>query len=753
MQKLLTRAIDLYRTSVIIKTLINMSIRVALVVLVSTAVSYLHVLHNLEVQTVQQLERYITERGQRESLIFELAEDSLISLRDQFLQEVEQPSKQSVSRQFDQQFFRWDDGTTRNSANQQSILDFDTTRKATSFINKGTEVTSSLKRQLLTAQRLITNHGIAWSNRFINTYLNTLSNTTTIYWKNTPLALQAKADFQPSQDEYFYVADPQHNPTRQVAWTGVYADTVTDIWMVSGVVPLYIGEQFVGGFGHDIELNSLIEKTINNKLPGAYNIVFNLDGRLIAHSKYAADIQQAGGLLNVYDLSDPHLQTIFELSLAKSHGVIETSDNQEFLALTELEGPNWLFVTVYPKSLLSEPVWDSIKFVLIAGLLALLIEVVLLSVVLKSQFAYPLNCLRDASQKLADGDFDVSIDLNRQDELGQLALAFTMMTQQLQSAFQALQQKVVEKEQAEALVVEKNYALERVLDELQRAHLQTIQNEKMATLGNLVAGVAHEINNPVGFLNGSIKNMEDYIQDLFNHLKLYQEQQPPNKTVQANAEEMDLDFMLEDFPKLLNSMLEATGRVRDISTSLRTFSRADIKHKVSTNLHEGLDSTLLILKYRLKANEYRPAINVVRDYGNLPEVECFPSQLNQVFMNILANAIDMFDEAAQRTTFEALEDNPQRITIWTTVSATQNAVELCISDNGEGMSEEVKARIFDNLFTTKSADKGTGLGMAIAHQIITEVHGGEVAVETAVGQGSAFLLSLPIGAKALCITD
>ncbi|BAY89752.1 ATPase, histidine kinase-, DNA gyrase B-, and HSP90-like domain protein [Tolypothrix sp. PCC 7601] len=280
--------------------------------------------------------------------------------------------------------------------------------------------------------------------------------------------------------------------------------------------------------------------------------------------------------------------------------------------------------------------------------------------------------------------------------------------------------------------------------QLEESQLQIVQNEKMATLGNLVAGVAHEINNPVGFLNGSINNAKDYVKDLCELLNTYQQHQPPIDLVAELAEEIDLDFLLEDLPKLIDSMKGATDRIKSISTSLRTFSRADTEHKVRANLHEGLDSTLLILKYRLKANEHRPAIHVIRNYGNIPEIDCFPGQLNQVFMNILANAIDMFDEMAQQATLKELENHPQQITIQTTLLAAQNTVEIRISDNGKGMNESVKSKIFDHLFTTKEVGKGTGLGLAIARQIAIEKHGGRLEVESQLGQGSEFFISLPV---------
>ncbi|MBE9062262.1 sensor histidine kinase [cf. Phormidesmis sp. LEGE 11477] len=300
-------------------------------------------------------------------------------------------------------------------------------------------------------------------------------------------------------------------------------------------------------------------------------------------------------------------------------------------------------------------------------------------------------------------------------------------------------------EKLEEEVAGRTAELETTVEQLQQSQLQIVQSEKMATLGNLVAGVAHEINNPTGFLHGSITNGKTYTEDLLTHIALYQQHcLDPHPDIQEHAEEIDLDFISEDMPKLLNSMQEATNRIKDISNSLRTFSRTDIDRKTSANLNEGLDSTLMILKYRLKADEYRPSINVIKDYGDLPLIDCFPGQLNQVFINVLANAVDMFDDAAQKTTFKALEQNSQEITIQTAISEAENSVEICIRDNGTGMPEPVAARIFDRLFTTKGVGKGTGLGLAIAHQIVTEKHGGKLMVKSAPGQGTTFVIQLPL---------
>ena len=284
---------------------------------------------------------------------------------------------------------------------------------------------------------------------------------------------------------------------------------------------------------------------------------------------------------------------------------------------------------------------------------------------------------------------------------------------------------------------------QQALTDLQQAQLQLVQSEKMSTLGNLVAGVAHEINNPVGFIAGNLDPARDDLEDLFGLLDLYQQEYPhPSEAIQAEIEAIDLEFLRSDLPQLISSMREGTDRIRHISTSLRTFSRADKEHKVPFDLHQGIDSTLLILKHRLKANERRPEIEIVKDYGNLPSVQCFPGQLNQVFMNLIANAIDALEESNSGRSFAEIAANPNRISI--AAKATAEQVTICIADNGTGMPQEVKQRIFEQGFTTKAVGKGTGLGMAIAQQIVEEKHGGGIACRSQVNKGTEFFISLPL---------
>ncbi|MBD1939014.1 response regulator [Microcoleus sp. FACHB-68] len=301
-----------------------------------------------------------------------------------------------------------------------------------------------------------------------------------------------------------------------------------------------------------------------------------------------------------------------------------------------------------------------------------------------------------------------------------------------------------QKHQLEELVQKRTAELTETLNELKRTQLQLIQNEKLSTIGQLVAGIAHEINNPVGCITGNLDQARVAVEDALDYIRLFQAKFPnPGPEIEQKAEEIDLEYVLEDLPKMFLSMKAGIQRICDISTSLRTFSRADVDFKISVNIHEGLDSTLMILQHRLKAQAQHPAIQIIKNYGELPKIECYLGQLNQVFMNILANAIDALEEASRGRSYEALKTNPNVIAVTTEMKDEQQIV-IRIADNGMGMTEEVKQRIFDPLFTTKPVGKGTGLGLAIVHQIIVQKHGGTIDVNSEQGKGTEFIMKIPI---------
>lgn len=296
----------------------------------------------------------------------------------------------------------------------------------------------------------------------------------------------------------------------------------------------------------------------------------------------------------------------------------------------------------------------------------------------------------------------------------------------------------IERKQAEV-------QLQSTLQQLKQTQLQLVHNEKMSSLGQLVAGVAHEINNPVSFIYGNIKHVDEYTDGLLALVGLYGEAVPaPNDAIQSLIDEIDLDFVVSDLPKTLDSMTMGANRIQEIVRSLRTFSRLDESNLKTVDLHEGIDSTLMILRHRLKATSDRPDIQVVKAYGDIPAVSCYSGPLNQVFMNILANAIDALEEdmlAAEPA--KAPVKGPATISISTAV-VNDTWVDIAIADNGPGIPEAVQQKIFDPFFTTKPIGQGTGMGMSISYKIITETHRGQLTCVSMPHEGTEFTIRIPV---------
>ncbi|WP_442945299.1 hybrid sensor histidine kinase/response regulator [Nostoc sp.] len=297
----------------------------------------------------------------------------------------------------------------------------------------------------------------------------------------------------------------------------------------------------------------------------------------------------------------------------------------------------------------------------------------------------------------------------------------------------------------EQRVQERTAELTQSLQQLQQTQLQLIQSEKMSTLGQLVAGIGHEINNPIGFIEGNFSYITEYTNNLLHLVNLQQQKLPhPEPEIEELLNQMDFEYLAEDIPKLLASMRQGIDRLKGISLSLRTFARSDISSKMEFQIHEGINSTLMLLKHRLQNKKDCSTIEVVTQYGKLPPISCYPGQLNQVFMNIIANAIDALDDLNQNHSYQKIAACPNTITITTSVNYQQETVIICIQDNGPGMLPEVQTRIFEQSFTTKPVGKGTGLGLAISYQIIVDKHNGQIDCLSIPGKGTKFIITLPI---------
>ncbi len=396
-----------------------------------------------------------------------------------------------------------------------------------------------------------------------------------------------------------------------------------------------------------------------------------------------------------------------------------------------------------------QQMWISIIIYSVMGAILFSLVVFKIITLLINRITY----LTKATQIIASGDFSTCIDVNGNDEISILAQSFNYMSEQialllkrqeeineeLEINNQTLEHRV---ELRTLELNEKNTHLQETLQELQRTQAQVIQSEKMSSLGQMVAGVAHEINNPVSFVHGNLEPAYEYAQDLIRIIELYQRHYPnPAEEIETEIEAVELDFIKEDFVKLLDSMQNGTERIKDIVLSLRNFSRLDESEFKQVDIHEGIDSTLLILHNRLKSQSNHREIEVIKEYFSLPKIDCYAGQLNQVFMNILVNAIDALDDEINKNpTF-----TPQ-IRVTTELSGNNN-IKIYIADNGSGIPPKVQSKLFDPFFTTKEVGKGTGLGLSISYQIIVDKHHGKLSCNSSPETGTEFMIEIPIRQK------
>ncbi|MEM7726229.1 MAG: ATP-binding protein [Cyanobacteria bacterium P01_A01_bin.45] len=428
------------------------------------------------------------------------------------------------------------------------------------------------------------------------------------------------------------------------------------------------------------------------------------------------------------------------------------------IEITSFTGKKEKLVLLNPIAILEaneKQLWLNIFIFSISGAVIFSLSITYFTKLLTHRIAY----LTNATKKLASGDFSKEIYISGKDEISTLAQGFNIMSkkiefllrkqekikEELEVSNQVLEHKVLQRTQE---IDQKNSYLQKTLEELQFTQTQMIQSEKMSALGQMVAGVAHEINNPVGFVHGNLTPAREYAQDLINIIELYQKHYPqPVEEIQNETEAVELDFLKRDFTKLLDSMHVGTQRIREIVLSLRNFSRLDEAEFKPVDIHEGIDSTLMILCNRLKAKPENPEIQIIKEYGILTEVECYPSQLNQVFMNILSNAIDALDEYNCKRTLEEIKTSPSHIKLITEVMIErgfENWVRIRIIDNGPGIAQEAHSKLFDPFFTTKEVGKGTGLGLSISYQIIVDKHGGKLSCHSIPGKMTEFSIEIPI---------
>ena len=683
------------KQSLTFNTLVNMALRVALVVLAISGISYWHLMSQLADDTQAKLLGYITERGQREEAIFVLAEDDHALLRDDFLKQFSADSQIDWQKRFNLHFFKWSDGTVRNLPEGTRLEDFDTERYPTSFVGRGVELDADFQKRLALSYELVERYGAGWRDRFLDTYISFPEGAISVLWPGAAWGIDARTNLDIPSEEWAYLGDRTHNPERKTLWTGVIADPVTHDWAVSVETPIDDARgRHLGTIGHDIILTDLLERSLDDHLDGTYNLLVRSDGQLIAVPYLMERIQAEGGKLNVRTAGDRHLQRVFAFAqqISQPSSVVYNRTDREYLAIARLQGPDWYLITVYPESLLQEQALSATWFLLFLGLASLVLEVLFLFMVLRRQVATPLKDLLSATQQVTTGNFEVVLDTQRQDELGQLATAFTQMTRQLQDAFTTLEQRVEER-----------------TAQLQAAKLTADRANQAKS--DFLANMSHELRTP---LNGIL----GYAQILSGSRELSEEERGGIHVIHQCGSHL---------LTLINDVLDLS-KIEACKLDLAP----DILH-----LPSFLQGVVEICRIRAEQKElnffYTPD-------PDLPEaVGVDEKRLRQVLINLLGNAIKFTDKGGVTLSVKgehSTTDNQQPIT----------KIRFHVEDTGVGMSPEQLEKIFqpfEQVGKSRHKTEGTGLGLAISQRIV-KLMGSQIQVHSRLGEGSTFSLELEL---------
>lgn len=581
--------------------------------------------------------------------------------------------------------------------------------------------------------------------------------------------------YKPLEDDWYTQAVKAGKPI----WSSVYAaqSDFQDYVAISANHPIYNQKrQLIAVLNIDLLLSTITKFVNNLKVsPASEVLIVERNGLLIASSADKKPFQVVNSrlkrlhILNSQDAkiraTSKYLQNQFgdfKAIQAKHNLDFKFNGERQFIWVSPWHdelGLNWLVIIVVPESDFMSEINANTQTTIWLCIIALFVAIGI-GLLTSSWIIQPIFKLDKASAAIAAGDLKQVVEPNTLKELSRLAHSFNHMAGQLRESFttQAQIYDELEKtnEELESRVEERTKELQLALHNLKKTQAQLIQTEKMSSLGQLVGGVAHEINNPINFIYANLQYVQEYSQGLLKLVELYQKYYPQQiAEIKAEIDALDLAYVYEDLPRILDSMNTGAERIQNIILSLRNFSRLDEAGMKRTDIHQGIDSALMIVQSRLNATSNRPAIEIVKEYGQLPQIECYPAQLNQVFIALFGNAIDAINEDTQQGKWVSSEQksmgqnqespvvvSPQ-IRIYTKL-LDNDRVNIHVADNGHGIPDEIQSQLFDPFFTTKDVGKGTGLGLSISYQIVVEQHGGSLNVNSTPQKGAEFIITLPV---------
>jgi len=721
-----------------------MGVRIGILIALTTLVSYVHMFRTLRAEALQQLQRHVAERSQREQAIFTLAQDNHAVMRKALEERIRAWSQQDPNPRFDSLFTQLPDGTVRSRTEG-----FDGTRMVGVFVPPGVKLDTDVRRRILAVHDVVSQYGPAFAVRFTDTYFTLAEGPCITFWPTRPDWAAALPTDDPTLEyEYFTITTPEKNPERRTAWTGSYLYSPTQSWLVTANTPLDMDGRHVGSFSHDISLDELMTRSINDHLPGAYNLLVRDDGQLIAHP--SLDMQGANMGYDILGATPPpggvpprlaseeeraHLRRLFEKVKNRQPGedILELPEDGEYVAVSRLKGPEWNFVTVLPKSVVTASAMRSAHYVLLFGLVSLLLELVIMYWVLRKQVAQPLLALTQATHRVASGDFQVELNTSRDDELGTLASAFRAMADKIQQREEQLRQANEGLEQR----------VEERTRELKTVHGQLIQTARQAGMAEIATNVLHNVGNVLNSVYTSSQLARDRVSELkLEHVSkvatLLEEHKADLTTfVTQDARGRNaMPFLNKLGQNLLKERQEILTLLEDVgryTEHIGDIVKVQQNHARTPRMSEPVHlSALVDDALRINAAALtRHQVKEVRQLRFLPPMMTDKHKVLMILVNLISNAKYAMDDTPEA----------QRILTVKLDVPVPDRVRIEVQDNGMGISQEMLTRIFQYGFTTRKDGHGFGLhSSAVAAQEL----GGSLTVHSdGLGRGATFTLELP----------